>query len=125
MEEIRARVDEIIDDPATAEKLKPWYGKHCKRITFHDEYLPTFNLPHVHLVDTDGQGIERITPTGAVVDGEEYELDLIVSPPASRSPPISTADRLTRRAATWRLSERWHDGAHSPHGILSADSRTC
>ena len=78
MEEIRARVDEVIDDPATAEKLKPWYGKHCKRITFHDEYLPTFNLPHVHLVDTDGQGIERITPTGAVVDGEEYELDLIV-----------------------------------------------
>ena len=68
-----ARVDEITDDPATAEKPKPWYGKHCKRITFHDEYLPTFNLPHVHLVDTDGQGIERITPTGAAADGEEYE----------------------------------------------------
>ena len=25
--------------PSTAEKLKPWYGKHCKRICFHDEYL--------------------------------------------------------------------------------------
>ncbi|MEZ5257088.1 MAG: hypothetical protein R2705_09430 [Ilumatobacteraceae bacterium] len=24
-------------------KLKPWYGKHCKRVTFHDDYLESFN----------------------------------------------------------------------------------
>ncbi len=43
MEELRHRVDEIVEDPATAETLKPWYGKHCKRVCFHDEYLPAFN----------------------------------------------------------------------------------
>ena len=123
MEEIRARVDEVIDDPETAEKLKPWYGKHCKRITFHDEYLPTFNLPHVRLVDTDGQGIERITPTGAVVDGEEYELDLIVFASGFEV----TTDQHRRLGFDpagrdgVRLSERWHDGAHSLHGVLSAE----
>jgi len=25
--------------------LKPYYAYGCKRPTFHDEYLPTFNLP--------------------------------------------------------------------------------
>ena len=51
-------------DPATAEALKPWYRQFCKRPSFHDEYLPTFNRPNVTLVDTDGQGVERITENG-------------------------------------------------------------
>ncbi|MBS1838636.1 MAG: NAD(P)/FAD-dependent oxidoreductase, partial [Actinobacteria bacterium] len=57
MEGFRRRVDEIVEDVETAEKLKPWYGKHCKRLCFHDEYLQSFNLPNVHLVDTDGRGV--------------------------------------------------------------------
>ena len=52
MEQIRARVDAIVEDPKTAAALKPYYPYGCKRPTFHDEYLPTFNLPNVHLVDT-------------------------------------------------------------------------
>ena len=52
MEQIRARVDAIVKDPKTAAALKPYYPYGCKRPTFHDEYLPTFNLPHVTLVDT-------------------------------------------------------------------------
>ena len=39
MEAIRRRVDEIVQDPETAEKLKPYWGKHCKRVCFHDDYL--------------------------------------------------------------------------------------
>ena len=52
MEQIRARVDAIVEDPKTAAALKPYYPYGCKRPTFHDEYLPTFNRPNVHLVDT-------------------------------------------------------------------------
>ena len=53
MEQIRARVDAIVEDPLkTAAALKPYYPYGCKRPTFHDEFLPTFNLAHVHLVDT-------------------------------------------------------------------------
>src|SRR5581483_2557326 len=39
MEQIRARVDAIVDDPSTAESLKPYYRQFCKRPCFHDEYL--------------------------------------------------------------------------------------
>ncbi|MFM8305176.1 MAG: flavin-containing monooxygenase [Actinomycetota bacterium] len=72
MDALRRRIDEIIEDPLTAEKLKPWYGAYCKRPCFHDDYLPAFNRPNVHLVDTDGRGVERITERGPVVDGVEY-----------------------------------------------------
>lgn len=78
MEKIRARVDSIVSDPETAEALKPWYGQMCKRPCFHDDYLPTFNRDNVTLVDTDGLGVERITPHGFVVPGVEYPVDLIV-----------------------------------------------
>ena len=61
MEQIRARVESVVEDPATAETLKPWYRQFCKRPCFHDEYLETFNRPNVTLVDTEGKGVERIT----------------------------------------------------------------
>ena len=56
MEQIRARVDEVIGDQATAEALKPYYRQFCKRPCFHDDYLDTFNRPNVTLVDTSGEG---------------------------------------------------------------------
>ncbi|MFE0922693.1 flavin-containing monooxygenase [Streptomyces nigra] len=78
MEEIRGRVSDIVRDPATAESLKPWYRALCKRPCFNDDYLETFNRPNVTLLDTDGRGIERVTPTGIVVNGTEYDVDCLV-----------------------------------------------
>ena len=37
MNEIRARTNELVDDPQTADGLKAWYRQLCKRPTFHDE----------------------------------------------------------------------------------------
>ena len=68
MEQIRRRIESIVDDPDTAEALKPYYRQFCKRPCFHDDYLATFNRPNVTLVDTEGRGVERMTPAGVVVD---------------------------------------------------------
>ncbi|WP_395156338.1 flavin-containing monooxygenase, partial [Ilumatobacter sp.] len=54
MTEVRARVDQVVNDEITAEKLKPWYRQLCKRPCFHDEYLLAYNEPGTHLIDTDG-----------------------------------------------------------------------
>jgi cyclohexanone monooxygenase len=78
MEQIRARVDAIVKDPKTAAALKPYYPYGCKRPTFHDEYLPAFNLPHVHLVDTAPLGVSQINANGVVHDGVEYPLDVLI-----------------------------------------------
>ena len=79
MHEIRTRVDSIVADRAAAEALKAWYPRYCKRPAFNDDYLPTFNRPNVQLVDTSAsRGVERITPTGVVANGVEYEVDCII-----------------------------------------------
>lgn len=75
---IRNRVDKVVHNKETADKLKAWYRQFCKRPGFHDQYLQSFNLPNVHLVDTDGKGVEAATEAGLVANGKEYKLDLIV-----------------------------------------------
>ena len=78
MTEIRARVDAIVEDAETAERLKPWYRQLCKRPCFHDEYLQAYNEPGVHLVDTDGRGVRRVDETGVWVGDRHYELDCLI-----------------------------------------------
>ena len=78
MMRIHKRIDEVVKDKATADALKPWYMFMCKRPCFHNDYLPTFNRPNVHLVDTHGKGITEITAKGPVFDGTQYELDLLI-----------------------------------------------
>jgi cation diffusion facilitator CzcD-associated flavoprotein CzcO len=121
MEEIRQRVADIVTDPDTAAKLQPWYGKHCKRVTYHDEYLQAFNEPNVHLVDTDGRGVQEISAAGPVVDGVEYPLDLLIYASGFE---VTTGlahrlgfDPIGRDGVA--LSERWADGAHTLHGVFT------
>jgi cation diffusion facilitator CzcD-associated flavoprotein CzcO len=119
MTEIRARVDAIVEDPATAEALKPWYRQLCKRPCFHDEYLQAFNVPTCHLVDTDGRGVTRIDATGAWVGDVHVELDCLVfasgfevGTEQARRSGFETVGRGGRT-----LSEHWADGMRSLHGI--------
>ena len=78
MMRIHRRIEAEVKDPATAEALKPWYMFMCKRPCFHNEYLPTFNLPSVRLVDTQGKGITQITEQGPLFEGEQFELDVLI-----------------------------------------------
>ena len=121
MQKVRARVDAVVQDPATAEALKPWYNQFCKRPCFHDQYLPTFNRPNVHLVDTQGQGVERITPRGVVVAGKEYPLDCLIF-----GTGFEVGTDFTRRLGfevTGRggltLTDKWKDGASTFHGLFT------
>ena len=121
MEVIRQRVDQLVDDPATAAALKPYYGKMCKRLCFHDEYLQCFNRPNVHLVDTEGRGVDRITPEGVVVGESEYPLDCLVY--ASGFEVMSDyTHRLgfdPKGRGGRSLSEAWSEGPSTLHGVLT------
>ncbi len=78
MMRIHKRIEEIVEDKATAEALKPWYMFMCKRPCFDNYYLPTYNRPNVHLVDTHGKGITEITAKGPVFEGKQYEVDVLI-----------------------------------------------
>ena len=119
MSEIRARVDTIVRDRATAEALKPWYRQLCKRPCFHDEYLQSFNRPNTHLVDTDGKGVERIDETGVWVGGVHHEIDCLVI--ASGFEVGTDYSRRSGYDVKGRdgemLSAHWAEGMRSLHGI--------
>jgi len=119
MTEIRERVDALVEDRATAEALKPWYRQLCKRPCFHDEYLQAYNRPNCHLIDTDGQGVERIDATGVWVGGQHYELDCLIY--ASGFEFGTEQARQTGFDPVGvdgvRLSERWADGMRTMHGM--------
>lgn len=122
MNKVRARVDETVRDPATAEALKPWYRQFCKRPTFNDDYLPTFNRENVTLVDVSAaKGVERITAGGVVANGIEHPVDCIIYASGFE---ISTAFRrrigfeITGRDGL-SLYDYYKDGFRTLHGHSS------
>ncbi|HEY4344856.1 MAG TPA: NAD(P)/FAD-dependent oxidoreductase [Parvibaculum sp.] len=127
MNQVRARVDATVKDEKTAEALKPWYRQFCKRPTFNDDYLPTFNRPNVTLVDTLGRGVDRVTEKGLVFDGVEYEVDCIIFATGFE---VGTA--YTRRAGFEiygregrKLTDHWAKGLKTLHGFYSHGFPNC
>ena len=119
MEQVRARAQDIVNDPVIAESLKPYYRQFCKRPCFHDDYLPTFNRDNVHLIDTDGKGIDEITERGIIANGELVELDCIIF-----ATGFEVGTDYTRRSGYdlvgkggLKLSDKWADGMRSLHGL--------
>jgi cyclohexanone monooxygenase len=123
MNEIRGRVDETVgEDEDAAEALKPWYRQFCKRPTFNDEYLATFNRENVHLVDvSDSKGVERITENGVVANGETYEVDCIIY--ATGFEITTSAHRRVDFDTVGRdgvsLYDHWNEGYRTLHGLSS------
>jgi cation diffusion facilitator CzcD-associated flavoprotein CzcO len=121
MEEHRGRVAELVDDPAKAEILKPYYRYLCKRPCFHDEYLQAFNNPNVTLVDCPS-GIERFTEQGPVVGGRQYEVDCVIYG-TGFEPELTPLPRRVGHEIVGRdgetLADKWADGAASLFGMMS------
>ena len=127
MEGIRDRIDSIVKDKRTAEALKPWYKRQCKRIGFHDEYLDTFNRDNVELVDTDGKGITRFTEDGVVVGDVEFKLDALVF-----ATGFEVGTNYTRRTGFdivgrdgVPLSNKWAKGPRTLHGFQTNGFPNC
>jgi cyclohexanone monooxygenase len=127
MESLRRRISNIIEDSKTAEALKPWYNYFCKRPCFNDRYLQAFNKPNVHLVDTDGKGVERIDETGIWANGVHHDLDCIVF---STGFEVGTGflsrsgfDPAGKDGVT--LTQHWKDGVRTLHGMLVSGFPNC
>ena len=127
MEKIRSRADSIVEDQETAEALKPYYRQFCKRPCFHDEYLSTYNRPNVHLIDTDGRGVDEFTEKGVMFDGKEYEVDCIIF-----ATGFEVGTDYSRRAGYsiigvngMSVSEKWSNGLSTYHGMHSRGFPNC
>jgi cation diffusion facilitator CzcD-associated flavoprotein CzcO len=123
MERLRARCDELVNDPATAEALKPYYYHMCKRPLSSDSYYPTFNRPNVTLLDVSNtQGLQEMTEKGFIANGVEYEIDCMIF-----ASGFEVTSDLERR---WSIStfegrdgvsiyDHWRKGPSTLHGITT------
>ncbi|MFC7496979.1 MULTISPECIES: flavin-containing monooxygenase [unclassified Nocardioides] len=121
MERIHARIDSTVADPRKAALLKPYYRYLCKRPGFHDDYLPTFNRPNVHVVDTAGVGLECVVADGVVVNGEHYPLDCLIWATGfeTETPYVERIGFDLHGVGGLTLAEKWRDGMRTLHGITT------
>ncbi|TLS21367.1 uncharacterized protein PpBr36_10220 [Pyricularia pennisetigena] len=130
-ERARQRVDQVVTkNKETAEALKAWYPVWCKRPTFHDEYLHIFNRDNVTLVQTEDHGVQKATSKGLVVNGKEYELDVLVFGTGFRAPskdfgePSRMSNATITGSSGVTLRHKWLEsetGPRSLHGLLTND----
>jgi len=73
--EARRLLDDV-GDPGVRERLTPRYRLGCKRPSFSNEYVQTFNRENVGLVTSP---IEAVTPQGIrTADGTHHDADVLV-----------------------------------------------
>lgn len=71
-----AYLRQAVRDPAVRAALTPSYALGCKRPSFSNAYLPTFNRANVTL---ETAGIATITPDGVrTTEGVEHDADVLV-----------------------------------------------
>ncbi|KAK9425461.1 hypothetical protein SUNI508_12995 [Seiridium unicorne] len=112
--EVRARAARVVKDKGTAEKLTSWYPTWCKRPTFSDIYLDTYNRENVHLVDTSGKGVESTTAQGIVANGQEYPIDILILNTGHRSPGVGSGNPAARTG----IETVGRDGRSMTHEML-------
>lgn len=77
-ESIKAKIRQVVTDPATAEKLMP-NDLYAKRPLCDSGYYQQFNRENVDLVDMKSDPIVRLDETGVILaSGERHELDMLV-----------------------------------------------
>lgn len=123
MDRLRRRVEALVNDPKTAEALKPYYRFLCKRPLSSDEFYPTFNRPNVDLIDvSETKGLQSLSETGFIANGKEYPVDCIIF-----ASGFEVTSDLERR---WGMDvfegrdgvsiyDHWRDGPKTLHGTMT------
>lgn len=116
---IRKKMLEQVEDEWTANHLVPWdhpYGG--KRPCMSNDYLQTYNLPHVHLVPLSETPIEQIVTGGIKTSKDVISLDVIVYATGfdAISGPLFAIDICGTNGKS--ISEAWADGPSNYLGTM-------
>ncbi|GAA1948150.1 NAD(P)/FAD-dependent oxidoreductase [Amycolatopsis minnesotensis] len=125
----RAHLRRQVKDPVVRRKLTPGYSFGCKRPTFSNTYLSTFNSPHVHL---ETSPIARVEPDRIVTsDGGSAEIDTLLLATGfdlwdTNFPAIEIIGREGRNLGKWWRENRFqaYEGISVPRfpNLLSLNS---
>ena len=116
---VRGKIGEVVNDPQTAEKLKPrGYPIFARRPCLDSSYYETFNRPNVHLKDCISDPIEEITERGLKTRAGEVELDALIFATGydGLTGALLAFDIVGRDGRT--MNDKWKDGARSHLGLM-------
>jgi len=116
---VRGKIGEVVQDPVTAEKLKPrGYPIFARRPCLDSSYYETFNRPNVHLKDCISDPIEEITERGVKTQAGEVELDALIFATGydGLTGALLAFDIVGRDGRT--MNDKWKDGARSHLGLM-------
>jgi cyclohexanone monooxygenase len=118
---VRAKIGELVKDPATAKLLQPTtYPIGTKRICIDTDYFETFNRPNVTLIDIKSNPIEEIRPNAVRVAGKDHEIDALVLATGfdAMTGSVAKIDIAGRGGRT--LNQKWAEGPKTYLGLMSA-----
>jgi len=117
---VREQIGRIVKDPKTVELLAPkGYPIGAKRLCVVSGYYETYNRDNVELIDISGGPIERITPTGLVANGREFEFDSIVFATGFDAMTGTLFNVDIRGRDGQALKEKWYAGPRTYLGLMS------
>ena len=116
----RRKLKSIIKDQTAADALMPDFALGCKRLVVGTDYYETYNRANVSLVNVKDTPIERITPKGMRVAGQDHELDAIVFATGfdAIAGPILNIDIRGRGGVAMR--DKWARGPSCYLGVMPA-----
>jgi cyclohexanone monooxygenase len=117
---IRARIRELVHDPAVAELLCPQTVVGCKRLCIDTGFYETFNRDNVTLIDVRHAPIEEITPDGLIAGGKPYAFDSIIYATGFDAMTGALMAVDIRGIGGARLRDRWADGPRTYLGLSVA-----
>ncbi len=119
---VRAKIRDIVRDPAVAETLSPHdHPIGTKRLPLDTDYYDTFNRDNVTLIDVRKDLIEAITPDGLRTREAAYALDSIVFATGFDAMTGALLNIDIRGRAGGTLKEKWVAGPRTYLGIAIAD----
>ncbi len=118
---VRGKIGQVVQDPATAEKLKPrGYPIFARRPCLDSSYYETFNLPQVKLVDCLAEPIIELTERGVRTAAREIELDMVILATGydGLTGALLACEVTGRAGAT--VKNKWANGSCSLLGLMMA-----
>ncbi len=117
-----AKIDEIVEDPETAELLKPTgFPLGTKRPCLEIGYYEAFNRTNVSLIDVCKDPIVRTTATGVELEsGRTLDLDVLVFATGYDAVTGALVRMDIRGRNGQTLAQKWADGPAAYLGLATA-----
>lgn len=116
---VRSKIAGVVQDPTTAEALKPkGYPIFARRPCLDSSYYETYNLPNVHLVDCLTDPIVEVTERGVRNATGETELDMLILATGydGLTGALIAFDVVGKGGRT--VNQKWKEGGRSTLGIM-------